>query len=112
MRLIDADALKKALKNGCENCLDANTNWCERCCPHNDFEDLIDNAPTVELKRVKNELNNELNELKSERPQKEIGSFECNGKCDSCELGVPIDGQYYDDGTPIHECGYKSGGDT
>lgn len=27
------------------------------------------NAPTVELERVKNELNNELNELKPERPQ-------------------------------------------
>lgn len=34
----------------------------------------------------------------------------CNGNCDTCELGVPIDGQYYDDGTPIHECGYKQGG--
>ena len=34
----------------------------------------------------------------------------CNGNCDSCEHGVPIDGQFYDDGTPIHECGYKQGG--
>lgn len=46
-RLIDADALKKALKSNCDLCNDKNTNWCERCCPHNDFEDLIDDAPTA-----------------------------------------------------------------
>lgn len=50
MRLIDADALKKALHSNCELCHDKNTNWCERCCPLNDFEDLIDNAPTVTAK--------------------------------------------------------------
>lgn len=49
MRLIDADALKKALHSNCDLCHDKNTNWCENCCPHNDFEDLIDNAPTVEF---------------------------------------------------------------
>ena len=48
VRLIDANALLKSLKSGCENCSDANTNWCEHCCKINDFEDLIDNAPTVE----------------------------------------------------------------
>ena len=48
IRLIDANALLKSLKSGCENCSDANTNWCEHCCKINDFEDLIDNAPTVE----------------------------------------------------------------
>ena len=49
MRLIDADALLKALKANCGTlCNDKNTDWCEYCCPHNDFEDLIDNAPTVE----------------------------------------------------------------
>lgn len=50
MRLIDADALKKALKSNCkpELCHDYNTAWCESCCQTNDFEDLIDNAPTVE----------------------------------------------------------------
>lgn len=49
-RLIDADALKKALKSNCkpELCHDYNTTWCERCCRTNDFEDLIDEAPTVE----------------------------------------------------------------
>lgn len=48
MRLIDADALLKALKANCGTlCNDKNTDWCEYCCPHNDFEDLIDNAPTV-----------------------------------------------------------------
>ena len=50
MRLIDADALKEALKSNCDTlCNDKNTNWCEHCCPLNDFEDLIDNAPTVEI---------------------------------------------------------------
>lgn len=49
MRLIDADALLKALKANCDTlCNDKNTNWCEHCCPKNDFEDLIDNAPTIE----------------------------------------------------------------
>lgn len=49
MRTIDADALKEALKSNCkpELCHDYNTAWCESCCPHNDFEDLIDNAPTI-----------------------------------------------------------------
>lgn len=49
-RLIDAEALREALKSNCkpEICHDYNTAWCEACCPHNDFEDLIDNAPTVE----------------------------------------------------------------
>lgn len=48
MRLIDADALKKALKSNCDTlCNDKNTNWCEHCCPLNDFEDLIDNASTI-----------------------------------------------------------------
>lgn len=53
MRLIDADALKKALKSNCDLCHDKNTNWCDNCCPHNDFEDLIDNAPTVEPEKAK-----------------------------------------------------------
>ena len=50
MRLIDADALKKALKSNCtpKLCHDYNTAWCENCCCKKDFEDLIDNAPTVE----------------------------------------------------------------
>lgn len=45
--LISREALKKALKSNCDLCHDKNTNWCEHCCPLNDFEDLIDNAPTV-----------------------------------------------------------------
>ena len=50
VRLIDANALKKTLKSNCkpELCHDINTAWCESCCRTNDFEDLIDNAPTVE----------------------------------------------------------------
>ena len=46
--LISREALKKALKSNCDLCHDKNTNWCEHCCPLNEFEDLIDNAPTVE----------------------------------------------------------------
>ena len=47
--LISREALKKALKSNCtpELCPDYKNGWCEACCPHNDFEDLIDNAPTV-----------------------------------------------------------------
>ena len=50
VRLIDANALKEALRSNCkpELCHDINTAWCESCCRTNDFEDLIDNAPTVE----------------------------------------------------------------
>lgn len=49
--LISRSELKKALKSNCkpELCHDYNTSWCERCCRTNDFEDLIDEAPTVEL---------------------------------------------------------------
>ena len=48
--LISREALKKALKSNCkpELCHDYGTNWCGSCCRTNDFEDLIDNAPTVE----------------------------------------------------------------
>ena len=54
VRLIDANALKKALNANCGTlCPDKNTNWCEHCCPHNDFEDLIDNAPTVNIIQYK-----------------------------------------------------------
>lgn len=45
--LISRSELKKSLKSNCDVCNDKNTNWCEHCCPLNDFEDLIDNAPTV-----------------------------------------------------------------
>ena len=90
MRIIDADALLKALKANCDTlCNDKNTNWCEHCCPKNDFEDLIDNAPTIEREPFatvtfdKDELNRIVNErviepikngelvIKEERPQGE-----------------------------------------
>lgn len=29
----------------------------------------------------------------------------CCENCDKCEYGTPIDGQFYDDGSPICECG-------
>ena len=48
--LISRSELKKSLKSNCDLCHDKNTNWCEHCCPQNDFEDLIDNAPTVDIK--------------------------------------------------------------
>lgn len=52
--LISRSALKKALKSNCtpEICHDYGTNWCEACCLHNWFEDLIDNAPTVEMPKA------------------------------------------------------------
>lgn len=57
MRLIDAEALKKALKSNCkpELCGDYGKDYCKHCCPHNDFEDLIDNAPTVDLWQLRQE---------------------------------------------------------
>lgn len=53
--LISREALKKALKSNCtpEMCHDYGTNWCEVCCHYNDFEDLIDNAPTVEERLIR-----------------------------------------------------------
>ena len=47
--LISREALRKALKSDCDICNSKNTNWCEHRCPLNDFEDLIDNAPTVDI---------------------------------------------------------------
>lgn len=54
---ISREALKEALKSNCkpELCHDYNTAWCESCCPHNDFEDLIDNAPPVDLWQMRQE---------------------------------------------------------
>ena len=80
--LISREALKKALKSNCDLCHDKNTNWCEHCCPLNDFEDLIDNAPTVypicEDKACKYRAN--------ERPQGEWIYDERlnNWKCSEC----------------------------
>ena len=56
--LISRSELKKSLKSNCkpELCHDYNTAWCESCCPHNDFEDLIDNAPSVEQKEFEQVL--------------------------------------------------------
>lgn len=53
--LISREDLKKALKSNCkpELCPDYNTAWCKACCRTNDFEDLIDEAPTVEAKDIK-----------------------------------------------------------
>ena len=80
------------------------------------FKEALELAIKALEEKVKNEkYGSELARIVAEHEEvmsREIGSFECDGKCDSCELGVPIDGQFYDDGTPIHECGYKSGGDT
>ena len=70
IRLIDANALLKSLKSGCENCSDANTNWCEHCCKINDFEDLIDNAPTVEQKYYERVIA-QINPVIEARPQGE-----------------------------------------
>ena len=107
VRLIDANALKEALKSGCENCSDANTNWCEHCCKINDFEDLIDNAPTVdvgiEIAQEREKLYEESKKLyilaktlgKDERPQGEWEKpFEMNGKtyhkCNHCHISSEL----------------------
>ena len=47
VRLVDANALKDEIKNRCNICDDKDTAWCEHCCSVNDWEDYIDNAPTV-----------------------------------------------------------------
>ena len=48
MRVIDADELKVQIHSRCDVCNDKDTAWCEHCCSVNDWEDYIDNAPTVE----------------------------------------------------------------
>lgn len=55
MRLIDADAIIKALNSNCkpELCHDYKTAWCVACCPHNDFVDLLEDAPTIPLPQFK-----------------------------------------------------------
>ena len=98
--LISRDALKSALKSNCkpEICHDYGTNWCEACCPHNDFEDLIDNAPTVD---IKDELAGAYNEgymcgsreAAKARPQGEwirtgsLGNGNAHYECSNCHHG-------------------------
>lgn len=48
MRRIDADELKVQIHSRCDVCNDKDTAWCEHCCSVNDWEDYIDNAPTIE----------------------------------------------------------------
>ena len=77
MRMIDADKLKESLKSNCNTlCPDKNTNWCEHCCPLNEFEDLIDIAPTVKTftlleieENYRKGLEKGLSEWETERPQ-------------------------------------------
>ena len=73
MRLIDADALIQSLKSVCtpELCHDCGSNWCEYCCPKNDYIDLIEDAPTVEARPQGKWLHN------SDRPDNWICSV-CN----------------------------------
>lgn len=83
--LISRSALKKAIEEYRSlNCISTSTIIGVR----NVFY-LIDNAPTIEFERPKEE--------------EKI----CQDNCDKCEHGVPIDGQFYDDGRPIHECGIR-----
>lgn len=90
--LISRSALKKALKSNCDVCNDKNTNWCEHCCPQNDFEDLIDNAPTVEPEKAKESeiikaytkgFDTGVETVKDERPQGEPVI-----KCQDCKYRV------------------------
>lgn len=111
MRLIDADTLKKALKSNCtpELCHDYNTAWCESCCLHNFFEDLIDNAPTVESDY---EWGYSEGVHDTERPQGEWWNMQDDDlkisdfKCSVCN--------YWSDGDYNYcpNCGAKMGGDS
>ena len=108
--LISREALKKALKSSCDLCNDKNTNWCEHCCPLNDFEDLIDNAPTVEVDEMTQDLINKVNvniglakPIKDERPQGEW-LVKSNGTtnyyaCDKCGSAGDIQDKF------CRECG-------
>ena len=89
---ISREALKEALKSNCkpELCHEYNTAWCESCCPKNDFEDLIDNASTVDLWQMRQEATE--NALKKAevlyaRPKGEwikIDEEWCDYKCSVC----------------------------
>ena len=115
--LISREALKSALKSNCkpEICHDYGTNWCEACCPHNDFEDLIDNAPTVD---IKDELAGAYNEgymcgsreAEKARPQnKWIKIFEnpfTNGYvCPFCGHKIQVTEQFLPKVTECESCG-------
>ena len=51
MRLIDADKLKLDLRasNDCQNCPHNGQRLCRKSCPVNEFADLVDRQPTLEL---------------------------------------------------------------
>ena len=51
MRIIDADNLKKELRqcHECQNCPHNGQRLCRDSCYVNEFADLIDNAPTINL---------------------------------------------------------------
>ena len=110
MRLIDADALKQALKSNCkpELCPDYKNCWCEACCPHNDFVDLIDDAPTVEEKSYAMGYQDGLEDgLQDIRPQgKWITRTDDNGVnyrfyCSCCDREVMLITDYF------HYCGAR-----
>ena len=72
--LISRSELKKALKSNCkpELCHDYNTAWCDSCCRTHDFEDLIDNAPAVEIpKTIQQAINFGIFHAENQRPQGE-----------------------------------------
>ena len=97
--LISRDALKKALKSNCkpELCHDYNSAWCEACCPHNEFEDLIDEAPTVPLPDFKEGYKQAIFDGKTNfsRPEGKWGkTFDRNGKtyhkCNRCHVSSEL----------------------
>lgn len=57
MRLIDADDLKAQIQKQCDICRDKDTSWCEHCCNVNDWEEYIDNAPTINPEELKPLIN-------------------------------------------------------
>ena len=111
--LISRSALKKALKSNCDVCNDKNTNWCENCCPHNDFEDLIDIAPAVEPEKAKESeiiktytkgFDTGVETVKNERPQGEWIDHSEDGyvECPICNCLTNCDG----DKDELHYCWY------
>jgi len=104
--LISREALKEALKSGCERCSDANTNWCEHCCKINDFEDLIDDAPTVEQEvyitgedynlymRGYNQARKDFERPQGEWIRKQVSPAGCIYVCSQCGMEEVIGGNF------------------
>lgn len=105
MDLISREALRKALKSNCDLCHDKNTNWCEHCCPKNEFEDLIDDAPAVKVFLTNEEVKEfakdnfntgyEMAKAKFEKTQGEwINDFD-RFSCPFCKMSIDDEVHYH-----------------